>query len=77
MASIHISASFANGTRMDEIGKILEERMKWLGETARDSVAACAITVLKAVRTITKVAKLSGIKVQVKADNTLFPAYTT
>ena len=46
-------------------------------ETARDSVAACAITILKAIRTVTKVAKLSSIKVQVNIDNTLYPSYMT
>ena len=71
MASVSISASFANGVRLGEIGKILQERMKWLGETARDSVAACALTVLKGIRTVTRVAKATGIKVQVKADNSL------
>lgn len=51
--------------------------MKWMRETARDSVAACAITVLKAIRTVTKVAKLSSIKVEVAVDNTLIPSYAT
>ncbi len=46
-------------------------------ETARDSVAACAITVLKAIRTVTKVAKLSSIKVDVKVDMTLQPSWAT
>ena len=51
--------------------------MKWMGETARDSIAACAITLLKAIRTVTKVAKPSGIKVDVVVDNTLQPSYAT
>lgn len=51
--------------------------MKWMRETARDSIAACAINVLKSVRTITRIAKLSSIKINVKVDTTLYPSYFT
>lgn len=77
MASVQINASFANGATLQEFGRIISERMKWMRETARDSIAACAMQVLKSIRTVTKVAKLSSIKVEVKADASLFPSYTT
>lgn len=77
MASVRINASFANGATLQEFGRIISERMKWMRETARGSIAACAIQVLKSIRTVTKVAKLSSIKVEVKADTSLFPSYTT
>ena len=77
MASVQINASFADGATLHQFGKIIAERMKWMRETARDSIAACAINVLKSIRTITRVAKLSSIKVNVKVDTTLYPSYFT
>lgn len=77
MASVQINASFANGATLQQFGKIISERMKWMHETARDSIAACAINMLKSIRTVTKVAKLSSIKVDVKVDAALYPSYTT
>lgn len=50
--------------------------MKYMNETARDSVAACALNVLRGIRTVTKVAKPSTIKVKVEPDQTLFPSFT-
>ncbi len=76
-ASVNISMSFADGTTLQQFGKIIAERMKYMRETARDSIAACAVNVLKSIRTITRVAKLSSIKVNVKVDTTLYPSYTT
>lgn len=35
-------------------------------ETARDSIAACAINALKSIRAVTKVAKPSKVKVDLK-----------
>lgn len=77
MASIQVNATWANGKTLGEFCKILQERMKYMNETARDSIAACAINVLKGIRTVTKVAKESSIKVKVDADNTLYPSCTT
>lgn len=76
-ASFHIRANFIDGTRLDQIGEIIRERMKWMNESARDSIAATAVTILKSLRSATKVAKPSSIKVQVAPDNTLKPSYTT
>ena len=77
MAGVSINASFANGSTLSKFSEIIAERMKWMNETARDSIAACAITVLKSIRTATKVAKPSSIKVDVKVDSSLYPSYTT
>ena len=76
-AGVHISMSFGNGLTMQKFGQVIQERMKWMRETARDSIAACAITALKAIRTITRVAKLSSIKVEVTPDSTLYPSFTS
>ena len=48
--------------------------MTYLGETARDSIAATAITVLKSIRTKTTVAKSERVKVDVNRDTNLFPS---
>jgi len=76
MASIQIHASWS-GKTLQAFAKVLQERMKWMNETARDSIAACAIQVLRSIRSVTKVAKLSSIKVEVKCDNTLYPSVTS
>ena len=75
-AGVHISMTFGNGLTMQQFGQVIQERMKWMKETARDSIVACAITALKAIRTITRVAKLSSIKVEVTPDTTLYPSFT-
>lgn len=50
--------------------------MVYMNETARDSIAAFAINVLKSIRTITKVAKPSKMKVEVKKEGGLYPSCT-
>lgn len=76
MASIQVNASWG-GKTLQDFCKVLQQRMKWMNETARDSIAACAIQVLKSIRTVTKVAKLSTIKVKVEHENNLYPSFTT
>ena len=51
--------------------------MLYMRESARDSVAAMAINVLKSIRTVTKVAKKSSVKVEVKRDGALYPSITS
>ena len=77
MASIQIHASWASGKTLQAFAKVLQERMKWMNETARGSIAACAIQVLRSIRSVTRVAKLSSIKVEVQCDNTLYPSVTS
>ena len=75
-ASITVNASW-HGKTLNDFCKVLQERMKYMNETARDSIAACALQVLRSIRTVTKVAKPSSIKVDVPVDNTLYPSWTT
>lgn len=77
MASINISASWANGKTLQQFGKVLQERMKYMNETARDSIAACALNVLRGIRTVVKVAKPNKQKVEVTVDNKLYFSVTT
>lgn len=51
--------------------------MKYLHESSRSSVSATAIQVLRGLRTVTKVAKPSNIKVEVTKDNSIYPSCTT
>ena len=48
-----------------------------MNESARDSVAACAINALRGIRTVTKVMKPSGIKVKVELESRLVASYST
>jgi hypothetical protein len=77
MASIQVNASWANGKTLQEFCKVLQERMKYMNETARDSIAACAINVLKGIRSVVKVAKPAKQKVEVTIDNRLYFSVTT
>ena len=74
---VKISTSFGSGGTIGTLSKILQQRMQYMRETARDSIAATAIDVLRSLRTATKVAKPSTIKVQVERDAHLFPSFTS
>lgn len=75
--SIQIKATTDNGLTLKELGNVLAQRMEYLHESARDSIAATAIQVLKSIRTITKVAKKSSVKVDVKHDKSIYPSFYT
>ena len=63
--SVKIRATAGDGTTINKLGEALEQRMKYMNETARGSVAATAIQVLRSIRTVTKVAKQNKVKVTV------------
>lgn len=73
---VRIVSSFGGGT-LKTLGEILQKRMQYMRETARDSIAATAIDVLKSVRAATRVAKPSSIKVQVEREGGLYPSITS
>lgn len=75
--AIQIRTSFGDRGTIQTLSNILAARMKYMNETARDSIAALAINVLKSIRSVTKVAKKSGMKADVKKDNTLVVSCTT
>lgn len=75
---IQFSLSFANGQTMDKFSDVIASRMKWCNESAKDSIAACAIDALKSIRAKCRVAKPSSIKVKIVVDSTLeASAFTT
>ena len=76
-AGMHVDASFGSGKTLNQFADLIRQRMAWMNETARDSVAACAVTALRGIRTVTKVMKPSRIKVNVQLDGRLMASYTT
>lgn len=76
-ASVQIHATAGNGATLKQFAEILQKRMQYMNETARDSIAACALQVLRSLRTVTRVAKPKGIKPELKAENQLYPSWTT
>lgn len=75
--NVKIYTSFGNGGTIKTLSNILKQRMEYLHETARDSVAATAIDALKSIRAATLVAKKSHVKVNVKNDKTLMVSIST
>lgn len=76
MADVHIKATFGEIGTLKEFTNLIAQRMKYLNETAKDSIAACAVITLKSIRAVTKVAKTKA-KVVVKKDNSLDVSFTT
>lgn len=79
MATAAVSATVGNGRTLQEFSKLIAARSKYLGETAADAVAACAIDALKSIRAVTaKATKRSVSKdVEVKQDGALVPSFKT
>lgn len=73
---VKISTEFGSAGTIKTLQEVLTKRMVYMNETARDSIAAFAINVLKSLRAITKVAKPSKMKVEVKRDGGLYPSCT-
>ena len=76
-SGIHIDASFGSGKTLKQFADLIQQRMQWMNESARDSVAACAINALRGIRTVTKVAKPNRIKVKVELEGRLIASYAT
>ena len=74
---IYIDASFGSGKTLSQFADLIQQRMKWMNESARDSVAACAINALRGIRTVTKVMKPSRVKVKVELESKLIASYST
>lgn len=70
-ASVQIHATGANGQTLETFSKILKERVSLMRETARGSIAACMLNVLRSLRSIVLVAKPRGIRVDLKRDSSL------
>lgn len=77
MIDIKIRTSFGSSGTIKSLTDIIKKRSELLHETARDSIAACAIDALKSIRAVTLVAKKSSAKVSVKNDTSLICSITT
>lgn len=64
-----------DGRPLAELSRLITLRSKWLGESARDSVRATAVTFLQSLRTLTKTAKKSGEKIELTSSNMLVPSF--
>lgn len=68
---VRFDATFGGKPLQKAMSQVLEQRMKWLGNSANQSVAAIAITTIKSLRTITRVANPKRQKPDVTADKSL------
>ncbi len=64
-----------DGRPLAELSRLITLRSKWLGESARDSVRATAVTFLQSLRTLTKTAKKTGEKIELTPSNMLVPSF--
>ena len=71
---VTISAD-VGGRALDELSGLIVARSRWLGESARDSVRATAVTFLQSLRALTKTARKTGENVEVVASNLLVPSF--
>lgn len=75
-ASIQIHATTGSGQTLKQLSEIIRKRMEYAHETARGSVAACMLNVLRSLRTIVMVAKPRSVKVNLERDSSLQLSYT-
>lgn len=75
--AVTITASYADGKTLDAFSRTLAQRQKYLNETAFQSIHAMAVETLKSLRGFTRVAKVSGIKVNVSPRTDLRFSYYT
>ena len=77
MAGAVVQVDGASLRALEGFRSILEARQAYLGETAEASVRAMMVDSLKSLRTTTKVAKVSGIKVAVERNDAIKVSYFT
>ena len=70
-----VEVTCANGRPLAALSRLIEERSRWLNETAEQSCAACMIDVLISLRAVTKVAKPNKKEIAL-ADTSLKPSIT-
>lgn len=74
---VSVHTNMADGRTLESFKQVLGNRMKYMHETARDSIAAMAINTLKSVRAVTAVAKPNSPKVKVKKSAEYSVGFTT
>ena len=74
---VRIDVSYADGKTIADLSRTLQQRMKYLNESAFQSIHATAVNALMSIRTGTRVAKATGLKVNVSERTDLVFSYTT
>lgn len=76
---VQVSASVGDGRTLQQFSNLIANRIKYLNESTKDAVAACAIDALKSIRAATrKATKGSVVKdVTVTLSPLLYPSFKT
>lgn len=74
MASVEVTC--ADGKPLAALANLIQQRSRWLNETAEQACAACMIDVLVSLRALTKVANPKKKEIVVE-ETALSPSYTT
>lgn len=72
---IKIDVSCADGRPVQTLANLVEQRSRWLNETAEQSCAACMIDVLVSLRASTNTAKPKKKEIHIEASS-LLPSFT-
>lgn len=74
-----VEVTVGDNKTLEQFEKLLEDRIVYLKESARNGIAACAIDFLRSVRATTKQAKVSTVTsdVQVYLNTQLYPSFKT
>lgn len=75
--NVQLKLGTTDGKTIQAFQELISARMKYLNQTAKQSVLATCIDILKSIKPQTKVAKLSSVKVDVKREGGLYPSYTS
>lgn len=71
-----VSITCADGRPIQELSKLIEQRSKWLNETAEQSCAATMLDVLVSLRALTLTANPKKNEIVI-SETSLIPSYTT
>ena len=70
-----VEVTCADGRPLAALSRLIEERSRWLNETAEQACAACMVDVLVSLRAVTKVAKPNKKEIAL-SDTSLKPSMT-
>lgn len=72
----YVNVTCADGRPIQALTKLIEQRGKWLNETAEQSCAAVMLDVLVSLRALTAIAKPNKKEI-VMSETSYIPSYTT
>ena len=74
---VQVSATVGDGKTLEQFGKLIAKRIKYMGETSRDAIAACAVDALRSIRALTSKATRRSVvsDVEVKQEKSLYPSF--